>query len=143
MTYFALTFAAGFACGCVRVPFLLPRVGERTAELLEAPFMFMAIRAAARASLVTSVELGANQAQCGRLRLCSLQQCLAVGALALGLLLVTEVIMARLLTLQRGQTFGDWYTQHDSVGLAAYAALLAFFAAQPAALLVAEKRKVT
>ena len=142
VTYFALAFAAGFACGCVRVPLLVPRLGERTAVLLEAPVMFVAIRAAARATLVTSGKLGANQAQRGHLRLCSLQQCLLMGALALVLLLVTEVTMARRLTLERGQTLGDWYAQRDSVGLAAYVALLAFFAAQPAALFVAEKRKV-
>ena len=31
----ALVFAAGFLLGSIRVPFLVPRLGERDAELLE------------------------------------------------------------------------------------------------------------
>lgn len=40
--YFALVFAVGFALGAVRVLWLVPRLGERAAELLEAPFMLAA-----------------------------------------------------------------------------------------------------
>jgi hypothetical protein len=48
LTYFALVFGTGFALGAIRVPFLVPRLGERTAELLEMPLMFIAIVFAAR-----------------------------------------------------------------------------------------------
>ena len=32
--YFILVFGAGFVLGSIRLPFLVPRLGERTAELL-------------------------------------------------------------------------------------------------------------
>ncbi|MDQ6678875.1 MAG: hypothetical protein M3Z09_16450, partial [Acidobacteriota bacterium] len=37
--YFAIVFGTGFALGVVRVPFLVPRIGERWAELAEMPIM--------------------------------------------------------------------------------------------------------
>src|SRR4029453_12356674 len=46
--YFALVFGAGFVVGFVRVLWLVPRVGERTAELLEAPLMLAVTIVAAR-----------------------------------------------------------------------------------------------
>ncbi len=46
--YFALVFGAGFVFGTLRVLFVLPRVGERVAELLEAPLMLIVILFAAR-----------------------------------------------------------------------------------------------
>jgi len=46
--YFSLAFGAGFVMGAIRVPFLVPRLGERLAELIEMPFMFIVIVLAAR-----------------------------------------------------------------------------------------------
>ena len=46
--YFALVLGTGFALGTIRVAFLVPRLGERYAELLEMSFMFVAIVLAAR-----------------------------------------------------------------------------------------------
>lgn len=37
--YFACVFGAGFALGTARALWLVPRVGTRTAELMEMPFM--------------------------------------------------------------------------------------------------------
>ena len=48
LAYFALVFGAGFILGSIRVPFLVPRLGERVAELIEMPFMFVIIVFAAR-----------------------------------------------------------------------------------------------
>jgi len=46
--YFLLVFAAGFALGAVRIMWLVPRVGVRTAELLETPLMILVTWMAAR-----------------------------------------------------------------------------------------------
>ncbi len=46
--YFALAFAAGFALGTIRVLAVVPRIGERAAELVEAPLMLAVVVAAAR-----------------------------------------------------------------------------------------------
>lgn len=37
--YFARVFATGFVLGSIRVPFLVPRLGVRYAELIEMPIM--------------------------------------------------------------------------------------------------------
>jgi hypothetical protein len=42
-SYFALVLGTGLVLGSIRVPFLVPRLGERSAELLEMPFMFAAL----------------------------------------------------------------------------------------------------
>jgi len=46
--YFALVFGAGFALGAIRIFAVAPRVGVRTAELLEAPVMLVVSAVAAR-----------------------------------------------------------------------------------------------
>ena len=38
--YFAVVFAAGFVLGTIRTLWVVPRLGVRTAELIEAPIMF-------------------------------------------------------------------------------------------------------
>ena len=43
LAYFALVMGAGFLLGMVRIPFLVPRFGERLAELMEMPLMFVVI----------------------------------------------------------------------------------------------------
>jgi hypothetical protein len=46
--YFALVFGVGFLLGIVRVLALVPRLGERWAELAEMPLMLVAIILSAR-----------------------------------------------------------------------------------------------
>ncbi len=46
--YFALVFGAGFALGTIRTLWVVPKVGTRRAELIEAPLMFVATIVAAR-----------------------------------------------------------------------------------------------
>lgn len=76
--YFALVFGAGFALGIVRTLWVVPRVGTRIAELMEAPIMLVVTVLAARWVVL-------------RLAIPSLPSArLGVGAIALGFLLVAE-----------------------------------------------------
>ena len=43
ITYFLLVFAAGFIFGSIRVPFVVPLIGARRAELIEMPIMLYVI----------------------------------------------------------------------------------------------------
>ncbi len=43
LLYFGIVFGVGFILGPIRVLLVVPRVGTRTAELLEAPIMLTAI----------------------------------------------------------------------------------------------------
>ena len=45
---FALVFGTGFVLGMIRVPLLVPRLGVQIAELIEMPFLCVAIVLAAR-----------------------------------------------------------------------------------------------
>lgn len=47
-SYFGLAFVVGFVLGAVRVPLLVPRLGVRTAELLELPVVLLLCAAFAR-----------------------------------------------------------------------------------------------
>ncbi|KAM7210036.1 hypothetical protein V8F06_014577 [Rhypophila decipiens] len=47
LLYTLIIFAAGFILGCIRVPLIEPISGERYAQLLEMPLMFVIIRRAA------------------------------------------------------------------------------------------------
>jgi len=46
--YFTIVFVAGFTLGAIRILWLVPRVGIRTAELIEMPMMIMGSILAAR-----------------------------------------------------------------------------------------------
>jgi len=46
--YFALVFGAGFVLGTIRTLWVVPRVGTRMAELMEAPIMLVVTVVAAR-----------------------------------------------------------------------------------------------
>ena len=92
--YFVLVFGAGFVLGPIRILWLVPRVGERTAELMEAPIMLVVIVLAARwiarrlAWPPTPLRL------------------LGVGFVALGLLLVVEFTVVLWL---RSLTIGEYF----------------------------------
>lgn len=116
ITYFALVFGAGFALGMIRVPFLVPRLGERVAELIEMPFMFVAIVVSARL-IIRRFSLSAN----------ALAR-LGAGFLALGLLVAAEVLLAVAL---QDRTFGEYVASRDPVSGIVYLAMLALFAAMP------------
>jgi hypothetical protein len=115
-TYFALVFGAGFVLGSIRVPILVPRLGERLAELIEMPFMFVVILVSARFvikrfSLPADVPAG-----------------LGAGFLALGMLVAAEISLAVLL---QNRTLGEYVASRDPVSGSVYLAMLALFAVMP------------
>ncbi len=116
MTYFALVFGAGFVLGSIRVPFLVPRLGERVAELLEMPFMFVAVVVAAR-FITRRFALPAN-----------VLARLGAGFLALVLLLAAEVLLAVAL---QDRTLGEYVASRDPVSGSVYLAMLGLFALMP------------
>lgn len=76
LVYFASVFAVGFVLGAIRTLFLIPRIGELGAVLVELP-----------------VILTAAWAICGqlvRVQRLSAAQAVAMGALAFGLLMLAE-----------------------------------------------------
>jgi hypothetical protein len=119
LVYFALAFAAGFALGLIRVPFLVPALGERVAMALEAPFLLTACFFAARwttARFAVPPTLGAR---------------LGLGALALALLLAIELGVPAL----QGQMPAQYLAARDPGAVALFGLLLLGFALLPALLL--------
>jgi hypothetical protein len=118
-SYFALVLGTGFVLGSIRVPFLVPRLGERYAELLEMPFMFVAILMAAR-FVVRRFDLPAR-----------LTVRLGVGFAALALTVVAELLLA---TVLQDRSIMDYIASRDPVSGSVYVAMLLVFALMPAIL---------
>jgi dolichyl-phosphate-mannose--protein O-mannosyl transferase len=116
LVYFALVFGLGFILGSIRVPFIVPRLGQRKAELLEMPFMLVGIMLAARFVLKQFVLPNTILAY------------LSVGILALSLVLIAELLM--LVALQ-GNTIKQYFKNRDSVSGSVYMLLLIVFALMP------------
>ena len=116
LAYFALVFGAGFLLGAIRVPFLVPRLGERIAEIIEMPFMFVIVLLSAK-FIVRRFALPATTS--ARLR---------VGLLALGLTLATEVLLA--VAIQK-QSLAEYIASRDPVSGTIFLLLLALFALMP------------
>ena len=120
--YFALVFGAGFVLGVPRVLWLVPRLGTRTAELIESPIMLVVIFLAAgwvvrRLSLPPTVAAR-----------------LGPGLVALGLLLAAEFTVV--LKIQR-LTLAQYIAGRDPVSGTVYVLMLMVFAVMP--LLVAKR----
>ncbi len=113
--YFALVFAAGFVLGAVRVTFVVPRLGERTAELLELPFMMLLVVLVSRWRQRRTPELGPSQQ-------------LGVGGVALLLLLAAECALGAVL---QGRSPVEVLLTHDPVSGPVYYASLVLFALLP------------
>lgn len=116
VTYFALVMGTGFVFGVVRVPFVVPRIGERWAELAEMPFMAAAIFLAAGYVLRRFPDARLH----GR--------SLAVGFLALALLICTELALA--ITLQ-SRTLAGYIASRDPVSGTVYLVMLMALALMP------------
>ena len=120
--YFALVFGAGFALGTLRVLLVVPRLGARTAELIEAPLMLAVTFLAAR---WTVRRLAVPPRWVPRL---------AMGCFALALLLIAEFTLALGL---RGLSLREYFATLDPVSGTVYYSLLVVFALMP--LLVARR----
>jgi|7_EtaG_2_1085326.scaffolds.fasta_scaffold66245_2 hypothetical protein len=114
LIYFILIFATGFALALIRIPFLVPRLGERWAELVELPFMVLASFLVAR-WLVQ------------RFGLVTVMQCIGTGLPALLMMLSAELAVMRV----QGQSLGEYLAGRDPVSGIAYLFSLLLFAAMP------------
>ena len=114
--YFALVLGTGFVLGTIRVPLLVPRLGERYAELLEMPFMLVAIILSAR-YVVRRFRL--PPARSARLQ---------VGFAALALSVLAELLLAAVL---QDQSIAAYIASRDPVSGSVYLAMLLLFALMP------------
>jgi hypothetical protein len=122
--YFALVFAAGFALGIVRVFLIVPRVGERAAELAEAPLMIAVSWFAAR-WIVRRFALPPV-----------VRTRLAAGLIALALMLAFEFgLVLRL----RHLTIAEYFATRDPISSTVYYLSMVLFALLP--LLVSRQRQ--
>ena len=116
LAYFAMVFGAGFILGVLRVSFLVPRLGERLAELAEMPVMFVIILVSARSVTRRFVIPPSASA------------CLGMGVLALGLLLTAELILS--VSLQ-DRSLADYIASRDTISGTVYLVMLVLFAVMP------------
>jgi len=120
--YFAQVFAVGFVLGAIRTLWVVPRVGTRTAELMEMPIMLAVTILAARWTV-----LRLNVPPMPSVRL-------GMGCIALAFMLVAEFGFVLWI---RGLTIKDYLATRDPVSGAAYYLMLVVFAVMP--VLVARK----
>lgn len=114
--YFGMVFGAGFLLGCIRVPLVVPRLGVRTAELLEMPIQLLVIVFAARFVVKRFSVPSAPLAR------------LSVGLIALVLTVAAEVLLAIVIS---GQSIGTYIAGRDPVSGGAYLIVLVIFALLP------------
>ena len=126
MLYFAIVLGTGFILGVVRVPFLVPRLGERYAELAEMPIMFVVIVIAAR-HIVRRYALDPDAG----IRL-------QVGFLALALAVSAELL---LVVLTQSRSIAQYIASRDPVSGSVYLLLLLLFALMPAMLVYKTSRR--
>ncbi len=116
LLYVACVLGAGFLLGMVRVPLLVPRIGERWAELTEMPIMAVVIFLAAGYVLRRYPAIRSP----GR--------SLVVGFLALALAVGAELGLAVAL---QDQTLAEFIASRDKVSGSVYLVLLLVFALMP------------
>jgi hypothetical protein len=116
LVYFTIVLGTGFVLGMFRVPILVPRLGERWAELAEMPIMAAVIFFAAGYVLRRFPEMAYR----GR--------SLAAGFLALAMSVAAELGLALLL---QDQTLAEFISSRDKVSGSVYIALLLVFAVMP------------
>jgi hypothetical protein len=116
LVYFAIVLGTGFGLGVFRVPLLVPRIGERWAELVEMPIMAAVIFFAAGYVLRRFPEI------------CSPGWSLVAGLLALALSVTAELGLAVVL---QNQTLAEFIKSRDKISGSVYIGLLLVFAVMP------------
>jgi hypothetical protein len=111
-----MVLAAGFLLGTVRIPFVVPRLGERWAELAEMPIMAIVIFVSAGFVLR---RFPAVQTR-GR--------SLVVGFMALALVVGAELALA---VAMQSQSLSQFIASRDKVSGSVYLAMLVVFALMP------------
>jgi uncharacterized membrane protein len=114
--YFVIVFGAGFILGPIRILLIVPRIGERNAELLEAPLMLLVIIMTARWVIrrfqIPPVTIHR----------------MLMGLLALALGLLFEFVLVLKL---RGLTLTEYFRTRDPVSGTVYYITLGLFAVLP------------
>ncbi len=116
VVYFAVVFGVGFLLGMIRVPLLVPRLGQRIAELIELPLLFVAIFLTARWIVRRSALHGRPI------------RSILIGAVAAILLLLVEFSVVLWI---RGVTFSEFFANRDPIAGTFYYLAVAIFAAMP------------
>ena len=116
VAYFGLVFGAGFVFGTIRTLWLVPAVGTRAAELIEAPLMLVVIVIAAHC-----VERRFLRSATGAARLIA-------GIAAASLVLIADLGVGVLL---RGMSAAEVLVDRDPVAGAVYYGMLVIFAIMP------------
>lgn len=116
LAYFAVVFGVGFVLGVLRISFLVPRFGERLAELAEMPLMFLVIVVSARSVARRFAIPPSASARLG------------MGVLALGLLLAAELVLAVAL---QDRSLAEYIASRDPISGTVYLVMLVLFAAMP------------
>ena len=114
--YFVLVFGTGFLLGTVRTFWVVPRLGSRTAELVESPIMFAVTIVAAR-FVVRRFALPA-----------SASVRLTVGGIALVLIILAEFGFVLWL---RGMSVSQYFATRDMVAAAVYYSMILLYAVMP------------
>ena len=116
LVYFAIVLGTGFVLGVFRVPILVPRIGERWAELAEMPIMAVVIFFAAGYILRRFPAIAFPG------------QSLVAGFLALAFSVTAELGLAVAL---QDKTLAEFISSRDKVSGSVYVALLLVFAIMP------------
>lgn len=117
LAYFGVVFGVGFLLGLLRVPLLVPRIGERWAEILEMPFMLVAIGLSARWMVAKFGFRGRGGAA------------LWTGIIAAAILLLVEF---GIVLVVRGMTLAEFISRRDPVSGTLYYLMIFIFALVPA-----------
>ena len=114
--YFSIVFGAGFVLGIIRTLWVVPRFGTRTAELMEAPIMFVVIIIAAQ-----RIVRGLAVPYRFFIRL-------GMGCIAFSLLLIAEFT---LVLWFRGVSIKAYFANRDPISATVYYVMLVVFAIMP------------